>query len=73
MKTNYKDKKIFEPVTVAKGTTLAAMVAALGISLGTEVKNVYAQGMKSNKDQIFNWLVRWNIKIRRLAHPRLLK
>jgi hypothetical protein len=43
-----KDKKKFDPKTVAKGATLAAMVAALGISLGTEVKSVYAQGHDLN-------------------------
>jgi hypothetical protein len=48
MKTEDKDKKNFDPKTVAKGATLAAMVAALGISLGTEVKHVYAQGNELN-------------------------
>jgi hypothetical protein len=50
MKTEDKDKKNFDPKTVAKGATLAAMVAALGISLGTEVKNVYAQGNDLNSN-----------------------
>ena len=48
MKTDEKDKKNFDLKTAAKGATLAAMVAALGISLGTEVKNVYAQGNDLN-------------------------
>lgn len=48
MKTDDKDKKFFNPATAAKGMTLAAMVAALGISVGTEVKNVYAQGNEFN-------------------------
>ncbi|MBA3030140.1 MAG: hypothetical protein FP816_15210 [Desulfobacteraceae bacterium] len=39
-----KDQKNVRPKSVAKGVTMAAMVAALGISLGTEVKCVYAQG-----------------------------
>jgi hypothetical protein len=48
MKKDNKDKKSVGPKSVAKGATLAAMVAALGISLGTEVKNVYAQGNDLN-------------------------
>lgn len=44
MECEDNNKKNFDPKTVARGATLAAMVAALGISLGTEVKNVYAQG-----------------------------
>jgi hypothetical protein len=44
MKKDNKDNKSMGPKSVVKGATLAAMVAALGISLGTEVKNVYAQG-----------------------------
>ena len=50
MKTKDKDKKNFDPKTAAKGATLAAMVAALGISLGTEVKSVYAQGNDLNSN-----------------------
>jgi hypothetical protein len=48
MKKEDKGKKNFNLKTVGKGTTLAAMVAALGISLGTEIKNVYAQGNDLN-------------------------
>ena len=48
MGKNDKDKKSSGTSTVAKGVTLAAMVAALGVSLGTEVKSVYAQGDDSS-------------------------
>lgn len=48
MGRNDQDKKSSGPATVAKGVTLAAMVAALGVSLGTEVKSVHAQGGDSS-------------------------
>jgi len=54
MKIDEKDNKNFDLKTAAKGATLAAMVAALGISLGTEVKNVYAQGNEFNSGSKLN-------------------
>ena len=43
MKKETKDKKSTKPSWIEKTTTMAAIVAALGISLGVDVQKVYAK------------------------------